>query len=91
MKRILAFCFVLVLTFSLFTGCTGKGNVSDTDDGRVDGTNASAATAPTTGTIVSESASGSSESTSASGETGTRVPEISDETTPIKPTQARKF
>lgn len=91
MKRTLTFCFILVLAFSLFTGCTGKGNVSDTDDGRVDGTNASVATAPTVSTAAPESASGIPGSTTASGETDTSASEIPDETTPVKPAQANKF
>ena len=50
MKRILVFCFVLAMALTLFTGCRGRGNVSHTTDGMVDGTNNTTATNSTNGT-----------------------------------------
>ena len=50
MKRILVFCFVLAMALTLFTGCRGRGNVSTTTDGMVDGTNNTTATNSTNGT-----------------------------------------
>ena len=48
MKRILVLTLLLALVRTLLTGCKGKGNVSDSDDGTVDGTNNTSSTAGTT-------------------------------------------
>lgn len=39
MKKGFVFLLTLLLIAALFAGCNGKGNVSTTDDGRVNGTN----------------------------------------------------
>ena len=97
MKRILVFCLVLAMTLTLFTGCKGKGNVSDTNDGKVDGTNGSAMTEPAasggstatstpmTDTSTSSTSSTSSTHSSEASESGMTIPGMTDETTPVKP------
>ena len=96
MKRILVFCLVLAMTLTLFTGCKGKGNVSDTNDGKVDGTNGSAMTEPAasggstaTSTPMTDTSTSSTHSSEAS-ESGMTIPGMTDETTPVKPAKVTK-
>lgn len=96
MKRILVFCLVLAMTLTLFTGCKGKGNVSDTSDGKVDGTNGSAMTEPAasggstaTSTPMTDASTSSTHSSEAS-ESGMTIPGMTDETTPVKPAKVTK-
>ena len=96
MKRILVFCLVLAMTLTLFTGCKGKGNVSDTNDGKVDGTNGSAMTepaasggSPATSTPMTDASTSSTHSSEAS-ESGMTIPGMTDETTPVKPAKVTK-
>lgn len=97
MKRILVFCLVLAMTLTLFTGCKGKGNVSDTNDGKVDGTNGSAMTEPSASgsTATSNPTNGAmpsdaSDTSSGTGESGMTEPDMPDETTPVKPAKYAK-
>ena len=99
MKRILVFCLVLAMTLTLFTGCKGKGNVSDTNDGKVDGTNGSAMTEPAasggstaTSTPMTDTSTSSTSSTHSSeaSESGMTIPGMTDETTPVKPAKVTK-
>lgn len=96
MKRILVFCLVLAMTLTLFTGCRGKGNVSDTDNGKVDGTNGSVMTEPASGSgstatsAPAGSANPDASSTDFTGESGMTPPDLTEDTAPVKPARVTK-